>query len=64
MKVYAIEHHAKDSRIKIKHNGIVETLRAACGMGGNTLPLVLIENGNENESIRNREPSERQQSNR
>jgi len=61
MKCYAIENHAKDSRIKIKNDGIVETLRAACGMGGGTLPLVLIEY--ENEHIRNREPSERQPGN-
>lgn len=58
IKCYAIENHALDSRIKIKHDGIVETLRAACGMGGGTLPLVLITN--EEESVCDRKPSKRQ----
>jgi hypothetical protein len=34
MKVYAIENHPADSRVKIEENGTFQTLSARCGTGG------------------------------
>ncbi len=37
----AIEFNPTDSRIKIKEDGICQTLTARCGTGGNTVPLTM-----------------------
>lgn len=39
---YAIENHPMDSRVKLKDDGICETLNARCGTGGGNVPLVLV----------------------
>jgi len=36
----AVENHPSDSRVKIKEDGIVQTLDARMGMGGGNVPLV------------------------
>lgn len=38
----AIEFNPTDSRIKVKEDGICQTLTARCGTGGNTVPLTLM----------------------
>ncbi|GHV36015.1 DNA methyltransferase [Clostridia bacterium] len=39
----AIENHAADSRVKIREDGIVQTLGATMGTGGGNVPMVLNE---------------------
>ena len=39
---YAVENHPMDSRVKLKDDGICETLNARCGTGGGNVPLVLV----------------------
>ena len=39
--VYPIEHHPMDSRVTMCDDGIVQTLSARMGTGGNNVPLVL-----------------------
>ena len=39
---YAIENHPCDSRVTLTDNGIVQTLNARMGTGGNNVPLVLM----------------------
>jgi len=39
----AIEYNPTDSRIKMKDDGICQTLTARCGTGGNTVPLTLAQ---------------------
>lgn len=41
MAVVCIENHPQDSRVKIREGGIVQTLNARMGMGGNNVPMVL-----------------------
>ena len=36
-----IEHHPNDSRVKIKEDGIVQTLNQRMGTGGGNVPLVM-----------------------
>lgn len=38
---YAVENHPNDSRVKLKDDGISETLTSRCGTGGGNVPLVL-----------------------
>lgn len=37
----ALEHHPADSRVKIKEDGICQTLHSRMGTGGGNVPLVL-----------------------
>lgn len=37
-----IENHAHDSRVKIKEDGIFQTLPTRMGTGGGNVPLVMI----------------------
>lgn len=39
---YAIENHPCDSRVTLTDDGIVQTLNARMGTGGNNTPMVLI----------------------
>ena len=39
-----IENHPNDSRVKIKHDGIVQALSSRMGTGGNNTPLAMIRN--------------------
>lgn len=41
-KVYAIEHHPNDSRIRIVDDGICQSLTGRMGTGGGNVPLVLM----------------------
>lgn len=43
-EVHAIclEHHPNDSRIKIKEDGICQTLNQRMGTGGGNVPIILI----------------------
>ena len=36
-----IENHPQDSRVKIKDDGICQTLDARMGMGGGNVPMVM-----------------------
>ena len=38
----AIEYNPTDSRIKVKEDGICQTLCARCGTGGNNVPLTML----------------------
>ena len=49
MKYVILEHHPNDSRLKIVHDGICQTLSQWMGTGGNNVPLVLIINENDEE---------------
>ena len=40
--VLVIEHHPQDSRIKIREDGICQSLTSMMGMGGGNVPLVMI----------------------
>ena len=44
---YAIENHPADSRVSIDDSGIVQTLSARMGTGGNNTPMVLIRGNDE-----------------
>ena len=44
---YAIENHPADSRVTIDSSGIVQTLSARMGTGGNNTPMVLIRGNDE-----------------
>lgn len=49
-----IENHPNDSRVKIKEDGIFQTLSSRMGTGGGNVPLVMIrrtdiEQGNDKE---------------
>lgn len=46
---YAIEHHPNDSRIKLKEDGICQTLNQRMGTGGGNVPLVLEVNESSND---------------
>ena len=37
-----LEHHPNDSRLKIKDDGICQTLNSRMGTGGGNVPLILI----------------------
>ena len=37
-----LEHQPTDSRLKIKEDGICQTLTSRMGTGGNNVPLILI----------------------
>lgn len=39
---YCVENHPADSRVRIKDDGIVQTLDARMGMGGGNVPLVMF----------------------
>lgn len=43
VKVYAVENHPNDSRVKISKGGTVQTLSTRMGTGGGNVPLVMIE---------------------
>jgi len=45
---YAIENHPCDSRVTMTDNGIVQTLNARMGTGGNNTPMVLMVLGSSN----------------
>ena len=45
---YAIENHPCDSRITLTDDGIVQTLNARMGTGGNNTPMVLMAVGSSN----------------
>lgn len=51
-EVHAIclEHHPNDSRIKIKEDGICQTLNQRMGTGGGNVPLVMVINENVQEA--------------
>ena len=38
-----IENHPNDSRVKIKADGVFQTLSSRMGTGGGNVPLVLVE---------------------
>ena len=38
-----IENHPNDSRVKIKADGVFQTLSTRMGTGGGNVPLVLVE---------------------
>ena len=38
----ALEHHPSDSRIKVKTDGICQTLNERMGTGGGNVPLVIV----------------------
>lgn len=40
--ILVLEHHPNDSRIKIKEDGIVQTLNSRMGTGGGNVPLVMV----------------------
>ena len=40
--VLVLEHHPNDSRIKIKEDGVCQSLTSRMGTGGGNVPLVLI----------------------
>ena len=42
-----IENHPNDSRVKIKADGVFQTLSSRMGTGGGNVPLVLLEVRNE-----------------
>lgn len=42
MKIYVLEHHPNDSRIKIADDGIVQTLSSRMGTGGGNVPLIMF----------------------
>lgn len=42
MKYVILEHHPNDSRLKIAHDGICQTLSQRMGTGGNNVPLILV----------------------
>lgn len=42
MKFITLEHQPTDSRIKIKEDGICQTLMSRMGTGGGNVPLVLV----------------------
>ena len=46
--VYAIENHPCYSRVRITNDGIVQTLNARMGTGGNNVPMVLMAIGSSN----------------
>lgn len=37
-----LEHHPNDSRLKIKDDGICQTLNSRMGTGGGNVPLILV----------------------
>ena len=39
--IFILEHHPQDSRVKIADDGVVQTLNAKMGMGGNNVPLLM-----------------------
>lgn len=41
-KVFAIENHPNDSRVKMSDDGICQALTGRMGTGGGNVPLVLI----------------------
>ena len=46
-----LEHHPNDSRLKIKEDGICQTLSSRMGTGGGNVPLVMvIDDGTEDNS--------------
>lgn len=42
MKAIVIENHPADSRVKIKDDGICQSLTSRMGTGGGNVPLVMI----------------------
>lgn len=42
MKFIAIENHPNDSRVKIREDGICQSLTGRMGTGGGNVPIVLI----------------------
>ena len=48
----AIEYNPTDSRIKIKEDGVCQTLTARCGTGGNTVPLTFDKRADRQEGKR------------
>ena len=40
--VLVLEHHPNDSRIKIREDGICQSLTSRMGTGGGNVPLVMI----------------------
>ena len=42
MKYITIENHPNDSRVKIKEDGICQSLTGRMGTGGGNTPIVLI----------------------
>lgn len=43
MRCITLEHHPNDSRIRIKEDGICQSLTSRMGTGGGNVPLVLIQ---------------------
>lgn len=39
---YAVENHAQDCRVKLKEDGICESLTQKMGTGGGNTPIILI----------------------
>lgn len=58
MKCWAVENHPNDSRVKLCHDGIVQTLSSRMGTGGNNTPLVLITSTNPDTPSGNHTPSQ------
>lgn len=48
MKIYMIENHPADSRVKIDKTGTCQTLSARCGTGGGNTPMILMALGETN----------------
>ena len=43
MEAKVIENHPNDSRVKLREDGVFQTLSTRMGTGGGNVPLVLVE---------------------